>query len=383
MTRMVRITIAVGIVVLQAATLMARPRPRVVTVDCDRRGSIRSALEAATTPVTIEFRGTCNESVVIADDDVTLRGIIGANAAIVAAGSKGIEVIGAHRVTLENFRVTNTEGIGIHVRDGSHVMFDSIEVSGNALSGLLLEASSARLWNSTFSDNGVDGISAWNQSMVTLLGNIEASRNGRAGILLSTAALTNDYRYFHGARIDGNRMGIALQFGANVFIQTAAATIELDGNRDDTVSLYDGCSFIGPLTIRGSSAGLWVRNSVFQSNSMRVNGAGIGVYGDLGSSLTLGGLDITGNDSGIILYAAKLQLFDGSLTGNPSGDLTIRFGSHVDIFDLIPGTVACDGSVHTLGGVTCPSTARTTRTLSKNAVSQEQRAPRTPLPMFE
>lgn len=376
MARLVRITIAIGIVALQAATLMARPRPRVVSVDCDRRGSINAALESATTPIVIEFRGTCNENVVLAADDVTLRGILGAGAAIVGTGGTALEVIGSDRVKLESFRVTNPEGIGIYLRDGTHAVLEQIDASGNAGSGLIVEGSNARLWNTSFNDNRVDGISAWNQSMVTLLGTIDASRNGRAGILLSTAALTNEYRWFNAATIHDNRWGIALQYGAHANIQTAMVTLELTGNRDEGITLYDASSFVGPAAVSGSTVGVWVRHSVFESFSLRVTGADIGIFGDLGAALTIGRSDVTGNDSGIILEAAKLQMSDGSLTGNPSGDLTINFGSHASLHRITPGVVTCDGSVNILRGVTCGSPARAPRLTTHASV--ERPSPRQP-----
>lgn len=383
MARLVRITVAIAIVVLQASTLMARPRPRVVSIDCDRRGSINSVLDGATAPIVIEFRGTCNENVVIADDDVTLRGALGGSAAIVAAGGTALEVIGADRLTLENFRVTNPEGIGIRVRDGGHVMLDRIDASGNAGTGLIVEASSARLWNSTFNDNGVDGVSAWSQAMVTLLGTLDASRNGRTGILLSTAALTNEYRWFNGATIHDNRWGMAVQYGATVYIQTAAAMLELAGNRNEAVTLFDASSFTGPLTVTGSPIGVSVRNAVFESFSMRISGADIAIYGDLGAALTIAGSDITGNDSGIILDAATLQMYDGSLTGNASGDLSILFGSHASLHRITPGIVTCDGSVNILRGVTCGSPARSPRLLATNAATRERPARHAPFALID
>jgi hypothetical protein len=98
-------------VALLATTLsgVASGQSITLAVDCSRGQTIADAIARgdARKPLVLLIRGTCNEYVNIARDDVTLRGDPGSGGAINGPGSAAAAVtVQAQRSALENLTVT-------------------------------------------------------------------------------------------------------------------------------------------------------------------------------------------------------------------------------------------------------------------------------------
>jgi hypothetical protein len=315
-----RASLAVCLALPISGAAAATPGPKVVQVDCDGPRTLAAALDDRSERLVVEFEGECEEDVLIARDDVTLRGI--APGAIVrgtpglppAQRQPGVRVEGGRRVTLETFAIQDSDSRGIQLTRGAEVVIRSLTVDGNARGGILmLGASRALVRDSTFDGNGVsDGIGVWENSSLTLGGTVSADGNDRAGILASdSSSVAQD---FGGVQITANGngfVGVTLQLGAQL---ATGPTIQADGNGAFGVLLYFDVMFTAPLTATQNDVGLW-------------------------------------------LEAATMETLNSDIQGNFSGDVFLDFGSIASFFggNNTVGSIDCGDGVLTRGDVSCPA----------------------------
>ena len=131
-------------------------------VDCTKGQSIQSALDkgqGSAEPLAIKIRGTCDESVTIARDDVTLLGV-DETSGISATTDTGVSILGGQRIriknltlsgpdiplsvdsayiTLINVTVEDSDDNGIDAVDGSHLNIEDSRIRNNGGDGIILK----------------------------------------------------------------------------------------------------------------------------------------------------------------------------------------------------------------------------------------------------
>lgn len=382
------------------------PEELTVRVDCDAGESLQVALEQRAERLTVLFTGVCAEDVVIARDDVTLRGqpsaIISGDPAAPAAA--GLTVFGGSRIVLEDFTVSDEDSRGIHVKDGAAVDLMRIVARENPSSGMTVVDSFVRVEDSRFNDNGFIGIGLWGASSIRLQGVVEVSRNV-AGLSLSGGSGAQLESGPHRLEaVDNTFIGVNLQFSSGAQLDTVIVTGSPIG-----ISLFQACSFAAEVDVRENLIGIFLTDgsSISPSGSISDNGlwgiqcranstldfvqdfssppsmvvarngdGGIqmleGCTGQLGTCRPLQSGDpgpcgsqggrFTVMDNGRVgleVDDSTVTLENAAISGNGT-DLQLAFGSRATFGagnDL--GVVACDGTVFTRGGTACPAEVRT------------------------
>lgn len=200
---------------LSTLPIVAQPFERTVFVDCDEGETLTEALRTPGSELIVEFTGTCNESVVLQRDRVTLRGADG-TATLVAPGV-ALEVTGAAPVTLEAFRITGS-AVAVAALRGSAVLLSDMLLDDNLSTGLALDqGASAVVRNSTLDGNGFAGLSAFNGSKVSLEGQVRTNGNGIAGLLISTGSNLQG-RTPNVVSNDNGQAGAFVQLGASALL---------------------------------------------------------------------------------------------------------------------------------------------------------------------
>jgi len=240
------------------------------TVDCDKGQSIQNALEKGQSnaePLVINVRGTCDESVTIARDDVTLLGI-GENAGISSTTDISVSIEGGQRirienltlsgpdiplsvdsayVTLVNVTVEGSNDNGIDAVDGAHINIEESRIRNNGLDGIIIEkGGTLDLYNTVVSGNGRAGVGlSKNSSSVITNSEISGNLTG-PGVSISE----NSTAKFEGTTVisgnGANGINILSHSFANVFSPTV---ISGNGQNGLFLALDSGSEIIGPVTI--------------------------------------------------------------------------------------------------------------------------------------
>lgn len=372
---------------LLAPVALGKDAPKSVQVDCTKGQSINATLADSAEALVVEFSGVCAEDVAIRRGAVTLRGsapgakISGAASPAVPAAAVLIRGVG--NVTLQNFAVQDGDRRGIDVVSASAVTLDGIVADGNFSDGLrLLEGSSVFVRNSSFDQNGGDGIGVWQNSNVVFEGAISLDGN-RIGLLLSggsDASVT-----FSGVQMTANgnsHCGYVLQLGAAAQVGAAGpTTVTASGNGACGVSLLEESAWAGPLTVQNSPVGVDLTSSTFESAELSATGATTALFARLGSYVALRTASVTGNQTGIRLDGANAQIDATNLQGNGT-DLRLQFGARASFNAASSAaTVSCDSTVLVRGPVTCPPSALAAERTS-SLQSQDAPASRTPFELL-
>ena len=130
--------------------------PRTITVNCDSGKTIGQALQRANPGDTLQITGTCQESLVITTDDLTLDGQ--GTTTIDGGGTTVMTIDGARRVAIQGLTVR--KGVrGILAQGGATITMQSVTAEDNTLSGIsVIEKAVAQITDCTAQRNGVDGI---------------------------------------------------------------------------------------------------------------------------------------------------------------------------------------------------------------------------------
>ena len=127
-------------------------------LDCSKKSLAEAVSDVSETNRTISFTGVCAGPIVIAADGLTLQGV--GTAIIDGGGQDAVTTVGAGRVFLVDFEVTNGAN-GVVARNGAHVSLSGVNSHGNSASGLVLQtASSAVLSGVSLSNNSRMGVAA-------------------------------------------------------------------------------------------------------------------------------------------------------------------------------------------------------------------------------
>src|SRR6185369_3699304 len=218
--------------VLVAAGVQAKDAPKSIHVDCAKGESLNAALADGAAALMVEFSGVCAEDVVIGRGNVTLRGIAAgakiAGAPSPAMAGPAIAIRGVTNVTLKDFAVQDDARRGVDVRFATAITLDGIVSDGNFSDGLLVsQGSSAFIRNSSFDDNGGDGIGVWQNSSATFEGTITLNGNNRVGLLLSSSS-EGSVSFFGGqvTANDNTVCGVSLQLGSATLFAAANSVAE-------------------------------------------------------------------------------------------------------------------------------------------------------------
>ena len=127
-------------------------------LDCSKKSLAEAVSDVSGTNRIISFTGVCAGPIVIAADGLTLQGV--GTAIIDGGGQDAVTTVGAGRVFLVDFEVTNGAN-GVVARNGAHVSLSGVNSHGNSASGLVLQtASSAVLSGVSLSNNSRMGVAA-------------------------------------------------------------------------------------------------------------------------------------------------------------------------------------------------------------------------------
>lgn len=172
---------------LTAASIAVAQVP--VQVDCNIPEQTLARALGVTQPGDIlRVIGTCNESVTITTDRLTLDGL---GSAIVDAGSAGAAVItieGAQGVTIRGLTVRNSVG-GILVQRAAAVTLEAVTAEDNSGAGFQIdENATVRMRDCTAQRNDGNGMEVRRSANVTMLGSVVSRDNGFHGISIFDAA---------------------------------------------------------------------------------------------------------------------------------------------------------------------------------------------------
>ena len=278
------------------------------SVDCSKGQTISHAIDRgdARASIVVKIKGTCNESVLVNRNNVTLLGDPEAGATIEAPeGSPYAVAVEGHGVTLENLTiiggnhgVRNSGALRMIIRDclvldavedGIRLFVGDIRVLGTTIQGAganglrIMRGGSVAMSNGQILDNARDGIYAEQNAAITANNNIIRG-NQSNGVTLHSASQGD----FGGNEISQN-------MGTGLLVQ-AGSTADID---DNTVSDNQGDGIIGYL---GATL-------VLHGNNVTGN-LGSGLVGNAHSTVQVGGAYISGNlgDGIVMMLGSKLIL---------------------------------------------------------------------------
>ena len=364
-------------VLLPAAPALADPDSRTVTVDCAAGGRLGPALQSRAAALTVRFRGTCNERITIARDDVTLAGAA-PGAAIVGS----VTVDGATRVRLVDFTVRDTpgddpfrpEGDAIRILASQKVTVERVRTQDTGRRGLSIEESAADLVDVTVLRAGGAGIQA-QSSGINVLGTLTIADGAGPGLL--TVFQTHIFAR-RDARIacDRNIIGVVVQGNATL---TLSNEVSLQANDNLALGMLitsQADFFYGESRVVARGNGLGVLVSELSNwTPFAGSPAVIEIAGNAGGGVLLergGFLDFADGTAtvadnggpGIFVDDSRIVLRGTTATGNAGADVALaaRASAIFNDGNAFGTPVACDGTVLTRGTASCgaalPAAAR-------------------------
>ena len=337
---------------------------RTVRVDCAAGEKVAKALRLPADQLVVELSGTCVEDLVIERSGVTLKGITPDATLQGDATSPGSNVLirGASRVDLQDLAITGGEAVGVRLQRNAEARLRNVRITGVPFFGLFLEESSSALVEDTVvAEHGFFGVTVFD-SVLTVQGINDFSRNGQIGLLLSSGAALHTNGDGRIIANDNGASGVALQAGAAGFFPS----VEARGNGIAGIDL----SFGGELTSIGSNND-FSDNGVFGvvagdgaryfAAARVVNNGSVGIFAEEGTHVNVATdqpSNVTGSPVDVIL-AGGTGTFGGTTqqTGLVViGTIELTFGSRASFgADATVGTLTCDGTVLTQGAFSCPT----------------------------
>ena len=350
-----------------------------INVNCNTGESVQSALDNLTGPATIVVRGTCNENVVIKQDDVTLQG---GTYIPFDSSQHTIRVLGARRVVMTGVTVTGGRN-GIWVYQGGSLTLDgNSNISGATINGVVASYGSSATVNSSTIQGNVYGVTATDNSAIVLTNStikdntgtgvlVVRSSSARIGLSIMGVSGPNKIKNNSGsgvsisrgayAIVDGNK--IADNSNHGVHIEGASATVtnntiahnQLKGivvhnSGNARIGLTEG-SEAGPNTIEknnlegihsseGGSA--YIFKNTIQNNGISTHRPGVGIYratAELIGDNTIqgnGGHGVAVNQGTLFQGKGDWNLTTGPdfITGNGYSGISGWNGASLDIRNL-------------------------------------------------
>ena len=321
-------------------------------VNCDVPGqTIKKALKIAQPGDTIRVRGTCEETVTITTDRLTLHGIDNATIKGPGGGPAGdvseglLNVVGAQGVEIRGFTVRDSAVDGINGRQGAAFVVRDTRVLRS----------------------GDDGIEATETSTVRILGTCEVRRNSDAGISITRGSsglfLADMLHATH------NAWGLVALGHSSIALSGNLSTILAEENTVDGVVAADTSDLRldgGTITStqngrRGLTIGGGGNLTLFAGTILLENNPE-GLTLAVGSAMAVfptGNLTIQGNTiAGLTAdNGSTVRIIEGAtITGNGT-DVVLLFGSNGTFTGNTIGTITCDETSLVRGdeGVTCPN----------------------------
>jgi hypothetical protein len=360
-------------------------------VDCNKGQSINKALTSKSDDLVVEFSGTCAEDVLIARDRVTLRGtgaapkIVGEPGIPFADRKPGVSVRGASNVLLTGFTVDDSDSRGIEAFAASGLTVDNVEVTDSRTGLILLGQSQVHVRNCDFTFNTGDGIGVWDNSALTLEGTNNLNNNTRAGLIMSGGSSAGLSPLGATTNANDNLMGIWLQLGAQAQLSSAGgASTNVHGNPAVGLEVQSQSHWGASITVSGSDYGVSIDLGGSAEGPFTISSCFFGLYVDAASNIDVNNLALTGNDYHLYLEGGEARVRNSTITGAGNTDVTLEFGARLRAPGSSAGTVSCDGTVLTRGGISCPPAAVTVNPkfggLRTESVSRPQRQVE-PLPL--
>lgn len=374
-----RLTLIAAAILASGLSVAAAAQVQSFTVDCSRGHSISDALQQGDSrkPMVLTVRGTCNESVSIVRDDVTLQGDPQSGATVNGPGTSLPTIsVNSNRTVIDGLTVTGGAH-GILVQGISGMLIRNCHIQNNATNGIYLRFGHARIVNNTIRYAGRHGVALEEGSLASLNNNViqyntvagvhleqsstvgaganTISSNGSNGIELHT----NSQGQFTGNTITGNGTRPATEAGSRngIHVRFSRATI-LDGNSITNNAASGVGAYVAEVEIKNTTiaGNVLTGLSATLGSSVNVIGSTIsgngatGVSANLGVTMIIEGTTIQYNNGhGIQLArASKLNL------ANPTNDATGNTGWGIECLDaessvantnLLNGTVSptCTG----------------------------------------
>lgn len=319
------------------ATGMLAPFPAqalTLSVDCNAGKTIAQALTQgdARKPLVLVVKGTCNESVRIVRDDVTLQGdpVAGGTVHGPDAGVNTIEIL-ASRATIDNLTVTGGR-VGVQVQDSHGAAILNTVIQQTALDGIRIFVGDADVTGCTVQHTGGAGMLV-NRGSVLRLATSQVLDN--PGIGISTEA--NSTLAVNGSTISHNGgNGIDLGRGSQGTIGTS--TISDNGMNPDkqgngvsawgasgahigSDNVITGNREAGVLIAGGSTAHIF-------NNTISGNG-GNGVTGYFAATLVMDNGTISNNNGNGVDCSAdcSAQIVGATIQGNAGSGINLAFDS--------------------------------------------------------
>ncbi len=369
-----------------------------ILVRCNAGDSLAEAIADADPGDTILVRGTCQESVIITTDRLTLEGQGNAQLDAVDGARDVVTIEGAHTVTLTGLSISNGN-IGILGKGGANFALNKLVVKDNSNTGIRLEGnSSATITDTTTEHNGLLGIDIDRASEVGFSGNFVSQDNGVFGMILSN----NSSATFAKANVTVQRNTLGVQIGINssAMIADAETLVTVADNLATGLTVVAGSTlfvFEGAIVAEGnqfnhgvsansnSNIDLDRGGSITASN----NGLdGIQLEDSLLNLFNMPGLpastvlvennrrhglsafqesridlsvdsEITSRsnlDAGVFVDNGSSARIINSMLLDNGRDLVLSFGSRADLTNNNIGSITCDATVLVRGdsGLTCP-----------------------------
>ncbi len=324
----------VGAVLAAAVFAPFTAQALTLTVDCSAGKTIAQALAQgdARKPLLVVVKGTCNESVRIVRDDVTLKGdpVAGGTVHGPDAGVNTIDIL-ASRATIDSLTVTGGR-VGIQVQDSHGAAILNTMIQQTALDGIRIFVGDADVTDCTVQQTGGAGVLV-NRGSVLRLATSQVRDN--PGIGISTEA--NSTLAVNGSTISHNGgNGIDLGRGSQGTIGTSTISDNgTDANKPGNgVSAWGasgahigGNNFItgnrehGVIMAGGSTAHIF-------NNTISGNG-GHGIMGYFAATLVIDNGTISSNNGNGVDCTAdcSAQIVGATIQGNAGSGINLAFDS--------------------------------------------------------
>lgn len=322
MKRIIRTTaitcLAVGLLPVASAQTLT------VTVDCSRGQTIAGALRQgdARKPLVVIVRGTCNENVSIARNDVTLRGQPGTGATINGPdASVDTIVILKDLVNIEDLEVTGGFN-GIRLQGPSSAGVRRVTVRGTASNGMMVRAGDLAIEASTAEGAGGNGLVLARGGSARIFGNSQFRGNHLAGIFVQG----NSTLGFNGGTVSDNEgNGVTVESGS----QGTLNNVEVYGNATGVLVSTSQATLAGGNNVHHNREHgvLAQAGAILGVNGSRVTHNGrLGVFGYLGATVVMGGNQVTDNGgTGVsCLNDCTLQMSGDRVTRNGETGVSVQ-----------------------------------------------------------
>jgi hypothetical protein len=348
--------------------------PSVRDVDCQKQ-SLGDAIGKAGIGDTFRISGVCRERVLVSVDGLTLDGQ--GVATLDGGGSSGgtfsgaIIVDGARGVTLRGLTIRNSSN-GILAFSQATLKIQNTVVRDSDTGIQIVDGSSAEIQDSIVTNN-VDGIDIVNGSSATFKGSVKANSNGKgiAALLYSTlvlhgGALEANSNQHEGIELDGSQFrlfGIPEDVGSSITVNENTDGILIAGGQLVFTGAVPASAVITALNNKGNGINLPGFGSIVNLGAakfvLRGNAVGLN-FGTESSMLTVGGLNVEGNGTGLLADGAgSLTLVStppnpSAIQNNSATDTDLRFATRMTVAGAVLGSLKCDATVLSRGTTKCP-----------------------------